>query len=106
MKIRIGLVICLSFANSVAAQEAPADLLVTGATIYTADVNNPVTTAFAVRQDRIVRVGSEAEVLALEGPNTERLDLSGLTVIPGMIDAHAHLALLAMFFGRVGGVID
>ncbi len=101
MKIRIGLVICLSSANSVAAQEAPADLLVTGATIYTADVNNPVTAAFAVRQDRIVRVGSEAEVLALEGSNTERLDLRGLTVIPGMIDAHAHLANLAMFLTRV-----
>jgi len=68
-----------------------ADLVVTNARIYTSDVNRPVVEAFAVRGGRIAFVGSNRGALALAGPRTERLDLSGKTVITGMVDAHAHL---------------
>jgi len=68
-----------------------ADLVVTNARIYTSDVNRPVVEAFAVRDGRIAFVGSNRGALALAGPRTERLDLSGKTVITGMVDAHAHL---------------
>jgi predicted amidohydrolase YtcJ len=70
---------------------APADLVVLNAKVYTADVNRPVAEAFAVRGGRIAFVGSARGALALVGPRTERLDLAGRTVIPGMVDAHAHL---------------
>jgi hypothetical protein len=72
-------------------QPPPADLVVLNARIYTADVNRPVAEAFAVRAGRIAFVGSSRGALALVGPRTERLDLAGRTVIPGMVDAHAHL---------------
>ena len=72
-------------------QPPPADLVVLNARIYTADVNRPVVEAFAVRAGRIAFVGSNRGALALVGPRTERLDLAGRTVIPGMVDAHAHL---------------
>ena len=72
-------------------QPPPADLVVLNARIYTADVNRPVAEAFAVRAGRIAFVGSNRGALALVGPRTERLDLAGRTVIPGMVDAHAHL---------------
>ncbi len=68
-----------------------ADLVVTNARIYTSDVNRPIAEALAVRNGRITFVGSNRGALALAGPRTERLDLTGRTVITGMVDAHAHL---------------
>lgn len=76
---------------SLTLQQQPADLVVLNAKVYTADVNRPVAEAFAVRGGRIAFVGSARGALALLGPRTERLDLAGRTVIPGMVDAHAHL---------------
>ena len=37
-------------------------------------------------------MGSTAEIEALAGPNTDRIDLRGATVTPGLLDAHAHFA--------------
>lgn len=70
---------------------APADLIVTNARVYTADAARPEVQAFAVKAGRIVFAGSTSEAEALAGSGTERLDLGGLTVIPGMVDAHGHL---------------
>lgn len=71
---------------------APADLIVTNARIYTADQNRPIVEAIAVRGGRIVFAGNAAGALALGGPSTRTLDLGGRAVIPGMTDAHAHVA--------------
>jgi hypothetical protein len=82
----------LALAQPVAAQgPQPADLIVTNARIYTADVTRPRAAALAVRGGRILFVGNNAGAEALAGPRTERLDLAGKTVIPGMVDAHTHL---------------
>ena len=78
----------LAFALMLAAQ---ADLVVTNARVYTADVNRPTAEAFAVREGRITFVGSERGALAAAGPRAERLDLGGKTVVPGIVDAHGHL---------------
>ena len=72
-------------------QQQPADLVVLNARIYTADANRPTAEALAVRAGRIAFVGSARGALALAGPRTERLDLAGRTVFPGIVDAHAHL---------------
>ncbi|MEM6289459.1 MAG: amidohydrolase [Bacteroidota bacterium] len=64
--------------------------VVHNATVYTVDAANPVAEAFAVDDGRIVAVGAEADVLAAH-PDWERRDLGGRTVVPGLIDAHAHL---------------
>lgn len=69
----------------------PADLIVHDARIHTVDATHPQAAAMAVRDGRIVFVGSEREAMNLRGPKTHVLDLDGRTVIPGMIDAHAHL---------------
>lgn len=73
------------------AQSAPADLIVTGARVYTVDAAHPMAQALAVRAGRIVFVGSAAEAMVLRGQNTRVLDLPGRTVLPGLIDAHVHL---------------
>ncbi len=74
---------------------APADLIVTNARVYTADEARPLAEAFAVRDGRIVFVGSRQEANALKGTATRVLDAAGKTVIPGMVDAHAHFGGLA-----------
>ena len=73
----------------------PADLIVTNARIYTADEARPLAQAFAVRDGKIVFVGSQREASALKGASTRVIDAGGKTVIPGMVDAHAHFAGLA-----------
>lgn len=72
-----------------------ADLIVVNARVYTADDARPLAEAFAVRDGQIAFVGSTREARALAGPNTREMDLAGRTVIPGMVDAHAHFAGLA-----------
>ena len=75
----------------------PADLIVTHARIYTVDDSHPFVSAMAVRDGRVQFVGSEREVMQLRGTNTHMLDAGGQTIIPGMIDAHAHLFGLGEF---------
>ncbi len=76
---------------AVSAPAAPAELIFTNARIYTVDDGRPMAQALAVRGGRVQFVGSERGALMLRGPNTRVVDLDGQTVIPGMIDAHAHL---------------
>jgi hypothetical protein len=74
-----------------AAANAPADLVVRNAHIYTSASGHPKAEALAVRGGRIVAVGAEADVKSFIGPQTKVLDLSGLTVLPGLIDSHGHM---------------
>jgi predicted amidohydrolase YtcJ len=59
--------------------------------IHTVDARQPAATAVAIRDGRFVAVGAEAEVLALAGPDTVRIDLHGRRVVPGLNDSHIHL---------------
>lgn len=47
--------------------------------------------AMAVRGQEILKLGTDADLLRLAGPNTRRIDLQGRTVIPGLVDTHSHL---------------
>jgi predicted amidohydrolase YtcJ len=69
---------------------AEADLVLRGGEIVTMDPAQPRARAVAVRGDRIVAVGPDAERLV--GPRTRTIDLGGRTVLPGLTDAHAHLS--------------
>ena len=68
----------------------PPDLIFHHGKIVTVDPQFRSVEAMAVRGDRIVAVGASDEVLKLAGPKTERIDLAGRTVMPGLIDSHAH----------------
>ncbi|HEX7154620.1 MAG TPA: amidohydrolase [Thermoanaerobaculia bacterium] len=67
------------------------DLVLTNGKVFTADDAQPWAEAVAIRGERIVRVGSSADVRALAGPQTEVLDLGGRVVVPGINDAHVHV---------------
>ena len=69
--------------------EQQADLIVENATIYTINKAQPKVRALAVKDGRILGAGDD--VSAYAGPATQRLDLQGATVVPGLIDSHAHL---------------
>ncbi|HEU5181682.1 MAG TPA: amidohydrolase [Candidatus Polarisedimenticolia bacterium] len=69
-----------------------ASLILTRGKIHTLDPALPEATAIALAGDRILKVGSDKEIAALVGPGTRKIDLQGKTVIPGLIDAHLHLA--------------
>jgi predicted amidohydrolase YtcJ len=59
--------------------------------VITVDDANPRAEAVAVRDGRIVAVGSEADVMALRSDDTELVDLAGRTLAPGFVDGHAHV---------------
>ena len=69
----------------------PAEVLLTNGRILTVDERFSIAAAVAITGDRIVRVGSNADVAALAGPRTRQIDLGGRSVIPGLIDNHMHL---------------
>jgi len=74
-----------------AAQAKPAaDLIVTNAKIWTVDKSLPTAQAVAVLLDRIVAVGSDADVDAWRGPHTQMIDAGGKLLLPGFNDAHVH----------------
>ena len=51
--------------------------------------------AFAIKEDKFLLVGNNLEILELAGPKTKKFNLKGKTVIPGLIDSHFHLDLVA-----------
>src|SRR6478752_940825 len=68
----------------------PADLVLTGGHVHTVDPARPRAEAVAVRGERIVAVGSAAEVGPLIGSSTRVIDLRGRLLVPGFQDAHVH----------------
>jgi predicted amidohydrolase YtcJ len=67
------------------------DLVLRQGRIYTLDAGGTVAQALAIREGRIVAVGSDAEVGALAGPGSRQIDLQGRCAIPGFFDSHNHL---------------
>jgi predicted amidohydrolase YtcJ len=69
-----------------------ADLVITGARIYTLDAARPTASALAARNGRIVYVGDDAS--APIGAGTRHIDAHGAAIVPGFIDSHAHMQSL------------
>ncbi|HNP97238.1 MAG TPA: amidohydrolase [Cyclobacteriaceae bacterium] len=67
-----------------------ADLIVYNATIWTGAQTAPTAEALAVKGDVILAVGSNKEVLGLQGDSTEMIDADGRFITPGFIDCHVH----------------
>lgn len=68
-----------------------ADLVLTGGKVWTGDPARPEAEAVAVWKGRILKVGSDADVKPLIGPNTTVIALGGKRVVPGFYDSHVHL---------------
>jgi predicted amidohydrolase YtcJ len=68
------------------------DIVLVNGKVITVDANDRIAQAVAIRGDRIVAVGTNAEVRALAGPRTQTIDLGGRTLTPGLLDAHNHFS--------------
>ncbi len=69
-----------------------ADTLIINGNIYTVDTLSPGAEAVALREGRIIEVGSTADVMALRGDSTEVIDLQGRFLMPGFIEGHGHFS--------------
>ena len=101
-------------AACLSAAEPTADLILHGGRVVTVDAAMRVVEALAVRNGRILAVGTNDEVLRLRGEKTETIDLAGKAVLPGLIDSHTHPTGAAMYefdhpipeMNSVGDVLD
>ena len=73
-----------------ATQQAP-DLALVGGKVFTSDTTRPWAEAVAIRGERIVAVGTTADVRRLAGSRTRIIDVGGRVVVPGFNDAHDHI---------------
>lgn len=77
-----------------------ADVVLTGGVVW-CGLDLPRTEAVAIRDGRVMATGTTAEIEALAGPQTRRIDLGGRFAMPGIYDAHMHLLPLGIDMSRV-----
>jgi len=75
-------------------QHEPADLVLRHGKILTIDSVRSEVEALAIRGETLLAVGSDSEIEAYVGKNTEVIDLEGKLAVPGLIDGHGHYMLL------------
>ena len=74
---------------------AAADLVLFNGKVYTAEPGQALVQAVAVQDGKILKVGSDAEITALADAKTQRIDLAGKVLMPGLIDTHSHPVVAA-----------
>ena len=76
---------------------AQADLIIHNARIVTVDPKFSTAQAMAIRGERILAVGTNEAILRQATPSTQRIDMKGKTVLPGLMDTHVHANGAAMY---------
>src|SRR5262245_41055868 len=91
MRLTVLAIIAL-IGSSLTGKPLPADIVFKNANVYTVNEKRPRGQEIAVKGDRIIFVGSDAQVSPYQSKNTRVIDLKGATVVPGLTDAHYHLS--------------
>jgi len=73
-----------------------ADTIYYNGPVVTVDDNLPLAEAVAVKDGRILAVGSEVDILALTGEQTRLVDLDGKALLPGFIESHGHTYMMGI----------
>ncbi len=89
-KLAVYFLMLMSGVYASAQPKPSATLIITNAAVYTVDKQHPNAEAVAVISDRIVAVGSSAEIDLWRGPQTKVIDAGRKLVLPGFNDAHVH----------------
>ncbi len=82
----------VSVAAAAASPPRAPDVILAHGTVLTVDAHDSVAQAIAIRDGKVLKVGTDAAILALAGAHTRLIDLHGRTATPGLIDSHAHVA--------------
>jgi predicted amidohydrolase YtcJ len=88
-------------AGALAAERPAAETIIANAKVWTVDKNHPVSEAVAIIGDRIVAVGTDAEIDGWRGPQTRMIDAAGKLLVPGFNDAHVHFISGSMQLDQV-----
>ena len=96
MKFVLTLLLAFAFTGQVIAGTSPyAEVVILNGKVITADNDDPsqvtMAEAIAIQGDKILEVGTNAEIRALVADWTEVIDAKGNTVTPGYIDTHNHI---------------
>ena len=87
--LTVAIIIC-THTKLIAQAEPSANTVLLGGRILTMDTDDRIVTGVAIRDGRILAVGSDAEIRKFSTDNTTVVELGGKTVIPGIIAAHCH----------------
>lgn len=90
LTLGLGIIGLMSSVSS-AATCKPADLVLTGATIYTVNDNQPIASAVATLDNKIIYVGDDIGAERYSCGNATVLNMAGNAIFPGFIDSHGHL---------------
>ena len=84
---------------------AAADLVLFNGKVFTAEPGQGLVQAVAVQDGKILKAGSNAQINALADARTQRIDLAGKVLMPGMIDTHSH-PVVAAFDSMRANLLD
>src|SRR5688500_15818678 len=90
--IAASLLLLIVFMPAPQSAQSAADIVFKNGNVYTANDKSPKAQALAVKEDKIVFVGTNAAAQKYVGPKTRVVDLKGNTVLPGFTDSHQHLS--------------
>lgn len=93
--------VTIAMADSESGASSPVDLILHGGEVLTLDEHFTKANALAIAKNRIVKVGSDQEVLALKTAATKVVNLQGATAIPGVNDSHIHALDLGKSFKNI-----
>ncbi|SKB93838.1 hypothetical protein SAMN05660477_01932 [Soonwooa buanensis] len=97
MKISQSILIASLFVSSFGfAQKA--DIIITNGKITTLDTKNPEAQAVAISGNKIIKIGSNSDILKLKNSNTKLIDAKGNRVVPGLFDSHIHVIRGGRFY--------
>lgn len=86
----IASIVVLLLSTTISHAQEPADTVLTGGKILVVDEKFSIVEAMAIRDGKIMRIGTDKEILALAGDKSTRISLDGKLVMPGLIDSHVH----------------
>lgn len=92
MYVKNSLLLCLAILIFSCQTEETADLVMVNGNFYTVNADQPQAEAVAVKDGRIMQVGTTAEIEKLKGADTEVMDLKGQFAMPGLIEGHGHFS--------------
>ena len=90
---RLSVLMAAAFTSGAAVAQESADTIYRGGPIITIDDETPRAEAVAVKDGRVLAVGTLSDVMKHRGEGTELFELEGRALLPGFVDSHGHMVM-------------